>query len=388
MNRRPNKKVPNARVRKTINKRKNNANLRAISQRNRARIRNNFPQVDRTTRFNSRGNSGSTLPQTVRYSAPQQVTRMNKSRIIHREPLGVLLGTQGFNVTTFNINPGLATTFPWLSPQALGYESYKFNALHIEYDHTINEFTGLGRIVMAPDYDSSDSPPTSMIQAEQMVDNVMGAVTRDWKCTLRPRGMGIIGPKRYTRSGALSANEDIKLYDIAQLHVCTSGQTTNAVEIGQLWIVYDVTLFEPQPSQSPNIFLAGQLLNTNGIGATAANLIGTTTVNEGSIVITHVNNVFTVSNLIAGFEYVMLFHLQAATITTTPSIVADNVNIVPQSSLATLNGTTTDAYIMMDFTATNTTGTFTLGGITVVTTPSFADMLIMGSVTSVSGFFN
>jgi len=360
------------------------ARLRSISAQNRARIRLLGRQTNRRGNL-PRGNTIDNLPSLRRYTAPRQMTASNKSRIIHREPLGTLNGSQAFAITTFQINPGLASTFPWLAPQALGYESYKVNRLQIEYKFTTNEFTGLGRVVIAPDYDAADAPPTSMVQAEQMVDNVMGAVAKNWTCTLRPRGIGILGPKRYTRSGALSPNEDIKTYDIAQVHICTSGQSSTD-EIGQLWISYDITLFEPQPSKSSNIFLAGALLNPEGTGATITNLLGTAAEPEGSILITHVNNVFTLSNLIQGQDYWFSFHVQAATITNAPTFATDNVNLNSIGDLTTLNGTTTDAYVFATFSAVASSGQITLGGITVLTTPSLSEILVMGIVPDTTFF--
>jgi len=325
-----------------------------------------------------RGNTFNNLPSNVRYQAPRQVTASNKSRIIHREPLGTVLGSVGFAITTYQINPGLASTFPWLAPQALGYESYKVNKLLIEYKFTTNEFTGLGRIVIAPDYDAADPPPTSITQAEQMTDNAMGAVAKNWTCTLRPRGIGILGPKRYTRSGALQPNEDIKTYDIAQVHICTQGQTNNA-EIGQLWISYDITLFEPQPPQVSNIFLSGNLQNADGTGSVPTNLIGTGTIPSGALEIQHtLNNIF-ISGLVQGYQFLLIFSIKAAVLTNAPTILVD-AGAVLLEGLSTLNGGTTEGYAFYSFTATASEAEFTLGGTTVVTTPSFADIVCMGMV--------
>jgi hypothetical protein len=379
MNRRPNKKALKARVRKTINK--NDQNLRNISARNRARIRL-LGGSRKPTRLRAGRSTQMSLPKTVRYMAPQQTTRMNSTRIKHREPLGVLLGSANFTVTTFNINPGLAATFPWMAPQANGYESYCFNSIHIEYDHTINEFTGLGRIVMAPDYDASDSPPTSMIQAEQFVDNVMGAVTRDWTCTLKPRGTGIIGPQRYTRPGGLSANEDIKLYDVAQVYVCTSGQANNA-EIGQLWIVYDVTLKNPQAIPPIN---SGSLINPTGGGSLTTNILGTGPfVSQGALTISNLLNVVTVTNLIIGQNYMVYIHLVASTLTTSTTVTYTSGGTVLNAAADFYNAGakvfvigTTEQAVISAFTATLTTAVLTLGGLSVDTVPTRDSIYIMG----------
>lgn len=329
-----------------------------------------------------RGRNGPTwdrLPSRMEFTAPRQMTGNNVSRIIHREPLATVNGTVAFAIQTFQINPGLGSVFPWLSAQASGYESYKFNKLTVEYRFTTNEYIGLGRIVIAPDYDSSDSPPTSIIQGEQMTDSVMGAVAKNWDCRLRPRGMGILGPRRFTRSGTLDTNEDIKVYDIAQVHVMTQGQSDGA-EIGQLWLNYDVTLYEPQPVSLQNITSAGSYYNQAGTDSLITDLLGTGIV-EGALVISHALNVVTISNLIVGQVYLFYFHAVAATITTAPSIAfnAGLTVVNANDDLFTLNGGTTHAYAIKQGMCSQSTVTITLGGITVLTTPSRAVLLVCSS---------
>jgi hypothetical protein len=365
MNRRPRIKLPKTRVRKTINR-----ELQQISAQNRARIRllgrQNVPRQRVRNRPNNR--TQMTLPQTVRYRPPIQTTANNKSRIIHREPLGPpLLGSINFRNISYNINPGLQSTFPWLAPQAQGYDSYQFNSLHIEYKHTINEFTGLGRLVIAPDYDSSDSPSTSMVQAEQQADCVFDAVTRDCTCILKPRGMGIIGPKRYTRPGLLPSNVDIKMYDVAQINVCTSGQASDTAEIGQLWVVYDITLFEPQPTDTGDFAQSGVLENATGGNMLVTSLAGSPTLNTGLIQIVPALNVLTISNLIPQQQYILTCGVIAGTVTTQLTITP-TTGFTYDSGFIN-NATTTSSICNQLWTATATTATLTMGGVTVLTGP-------------------
>jgi len=336
----------------------------------------------RNVNRNNRNQSGPMFdPPLNRYSSPSQQTSNNQSRIVHREPLMPLIGSQAFNITTFSLNPGLATTFPWLSNQALGYESYKVNALHVQYRHTTNEFTGKGTIVIAPDYDAADSPPTSIVQAEQMADSVQGACTRDWTCILRPRGIGILGPKRYTRSGALAANEDIKTYDIAQIHICTSGQADDTAEIGQLWIYYDITLSEPQPPSVPNIFLSGSFYNANGAGVLITDILGTG-VSEGSLsVTTDGANSVHIDGVIPGYAYRIYAAVMAGTNTTQMTLTATSggtFDVVAISSVSSL--VTTKNVVSKLILATGPVITIAMGGVTVLTNPSAAVFEISGAI--------
>jgi hypothetical protein len=340
--------------------------------------RRNLPRRNPRMRLPNRNQSGPMFdPPLIRNSPPSQMTANNQSRIVHREPLATLNGSVNFAINTFQINPGLVTTFPWLSAQALAYESYKVNAMHIQYRHTTNEFTGKGSIVIAPDYDAADVAPTSIVEAEQMADAVQGAATRDWTCILRPRGIGILGPKRYTRSGALSANEDIKTYDIAQIHVVTQGQADTA-QIGQLWIYYDITLSEPQPPQVSNVFLAGSLVNATGVGGTITNLPGTNALSEGAIHITHVNNTITASGLVAGFQYRCAFSGAAGTVTSDATVnTFVNATLINNYTTPTANNM---YQFIFSFLANDTVVQFNIGGVTVLTTPTFFGLEIEGMV--------
>jgi hypothetical protein len=319
-------------------------------------------------------------PPLRRFQGPIQNTGNNKSRIVFKEPLktsapqGVLLGSVGFGITTFQINPGLPATFPWLASQASAYESYKVNALMVEYRHTTNEFTGKGSIVIAPDYDADDDPPASMIEAEQMADSVQGACTRDWVCVLKPRGIGILGPKRYTRSTSIGNNQDIKTYDIAQVHVCTSGQA-DASEIGQLWIHYDITLSEPQPTNQFNDSFVGLLSNADGSGASITALMGTDAGATGRIIISVSNNTVTISGLQVGQFYIFHYHVNAATVTT-------QATITPVSGCTFLTTfyvdiKATNSLVEQKFVATSSVAVVTLGGVTVLATPSETLFFVM-----------
>jgi len=50
-------------------------------------------------------------------------------RVQHMERIGTILGSAGFAVNSFVINPGMAATFPWLAAIAQRFESYRFRRL-------------------------------------------------------------------------------------------------------------------------------------------------------------------------------------------------------------------------------------------------------------------
>lgn len=109
--------------------------------------------------------------------------------------------------------------------------------------------------MLIPDYDAADSAPVSELIASAYDDVTEDCPWKDQCCKLRVAAMFPMGPKKFIRTTALSANQDIKTYDAGNLFVGTIDGT--AIPWGKLWIEYDVTLYSPQ-------------LNPAGVGIVAA----------------------------------------------------------------------------------------------------------------------
>jgi len=169
----------------------------------------------------------------------------NGARIVHRELIGTITGSTAFTVAnTFAINPGLATAFPWLSTQAVGWEEYKFNKLRFCY-YTRTTTAVPGSIMLVPDYDASDAAPANEFAAASYAECVEEVPwTLEFSTDLDPRALLEPGNRKYVRTGNLAANLDIKTYDGGNLFVCTVDGS--AVNWGKLWVEYDVEFFKPQ----------------------------------------------------------------------------------------------------------------------------------------------
>jgi len=192
-------------------------------------------------------------------------------RIQHREFIGNVTGTVAFNVTKFVMNPGLVGSFPWLSTIASSWEEYKFRNLKIRYLTRTGSATP-GSVIIAPDYDASDDNPSSETTLATYQDARGDAPWKDMEVKLQR--LDLSGPvkRHFVRNTALAANQDIKLYDVANLFVATTDGT--AVAWGKLWIEYDVEFFVPQLPPSGAVQLRGGLALGNGT-VTKANPFGT-----------------------------------------------------------------------------------------------------------------
>lgn len=192
-------------------------------------------------------------------------------RVMYREYLGDVFThptvAGAFNITSYPINPGLMQTFPWLCTIAQGYEQYIPNGIVFEFKSTSSEYVAtqaLGSVIMATEYDPSDAPFANK------GDMLNAAYTNEAKPSQRilhgvecdPRQ----NPNRifYVRSGyvaSLLSNSDLKDYDIGLFQIATQGGATANLNLGSLYVHYDITFLKEQiyngiPNKGPLNFFS------------------------------------------------------------------------------------------------------------------------------------
>jgi len=279
----------------------------------------------------------------------------------------VIDGSVGFSNIVIPVQPGISTTFPWLSNMAGNWENYKFNKIAFRFvSRSSTSFTG--SVVMAPDYDASDTPPSSYQEMSSFQNAISDAPWKDILCILNPRSTTLVGNSRYIRLGPLSDNEDIKLYDVANLNIAVVGQASAAV-VGELWVEYDIWLQIPQlQSQSlVSDVSAGQYYTSDGIDVT--HLLGTDVIAEdGNVIISPVANTVTLTHLQPGQWYLVNYIIDATTtLTTIPTITIVSGFDVSSEVIQSVTNGTTKAQMTYWMLADSNVAVITLGGLTVVT---------------------
>lgn len=180
-------------------------------------------------------------------------TKQRSFILRHREYLGdVITGaTAAFNIANYNINPGLGTSFPWLSVIAQNFEQYRFHGLIYEFKSTSSDAlnstnTALGSVIMATEYNADSEPFLSKVQMEnkefcnssRQSCSMLHAVECDRSKT--PVS------ELYVRQGELPEGQDLKFTDLGVFSIATVGQQGANVNIGELWVTYEVELLKPQ----------------------------------------------------------------------------------------------------------------------------------------------
>jgi hypothetical protein len=214
---------------------------------------------------------------------PQFNTTRQTNIVCHREYLGDIQGTAGFNNTAYPLNPGMSQTFPWLSSVAGNYQEYRIHGLVFEFRSLITDFVTSGApgvVVMSTNY-NADAP---IYLTKQQMENAEYAVSvkptvnmmHGIECAL---GQTIL-PEKFIRSGSVPSNQDLRLYDLGNFQFAT--QANPIQDLGELWVSYCVEFFKPiLPNDVGGNVLSSHLFRS---GVTTATPLGVTQVfNTGQL---------------------------------------------------------------------------------------------------------
>lgn len=162
----------------------------------------------------------------------------------------IVSGSAGtFSNRTFSINPGLINTFQWLSQIAVNFDEYEFCGLYFEFrtmsvDALNSTNTALGQLIMAVDYNAANPPFSS----KQQMENYEAAVSIKPSQSVRffvecSKALNVL-TDLYVRGGSVPTGQDVRLYDLGLLNVATNGMQASNVNIGELWVCYEVCLWK------------------------------------------------------------------------------------------------------------------------------------------------
>jgi hypothetical protein len=181
--------------------------------------------------------------------------------ITHREFVRDVYGNPAlvnFQNSRLDINPGLSSTFPWLSQLAANYEEYEMNQLMFVYESKISENATstdgqLGSVIMFTDYGADSKIKTSKQQMLQGYGAQDGLCTRDAVHGVECDPSKIHGDgHKYVRVRPLEASSSLNDYDLGIFQLAVSGtpnlngeQLANQI-IGQLYVQYTCKLRKPR----------------------------------------------------------------------------------------------------------------------------------------------
>lgn len=228
--------------------------------------------------YSVRGNSLMSLP--MGNAIPSFGDLRHATVIRHREFIQDITaaGSTVFTNVSFAINPGLVSTFPWLSQLAQCYDQYQFSGLVFEFVSTCSDNSSalpVGSIIMATDYDAADSAYTSKLTMENSQYCVSGKPSCNLTHPIECDPSYTNQPVKYLRGAAQSSGTDIRQYDVGNFQIATVGLSASSGNIGELWVSYEVALIKPQ-LQASNLFRVDHFNLGATWGTTVATGLGTT----------------------------------------------------------------------------------------------------------------
>jgi len=182
-----------------------------------------------------------------RFAGPGRSGR-NSWRFSGSELVGDVSGSVAFATTRYVLNPGIASSFPWLSGEADKWEQYRFHRLTYRYVPRCASTTA-GSVLLSPDYNVRDQPPSDEVEAADTLGAAESSAWSGFKADLNVNAMYPLGPKKMVRTAVVAG--DMNLYDSGAFYVSTTGEA-DASLIGKLWVDYDIELFVPQNSPADN----------------------------------------------------------------------------------------------------------------------------------------
>lgn len=193
------------------------------------------------------------VPAAIGYVAknsPPALSNTRSVRVVRREMAGtctnVAAGYQllplSSSVPGWDINPGCATLFPWLSNFAPCFERYRFHRLRITIIPSQATSTP-GRVYMAVDLDYDDPPATGKMALMGNKHSVEAPVWQSISVDVPASDLHRDMPFKYVNYKQRSANPEPRTAFCGYLQIATDTTQTNC--LFDIWVDYDVEFVDP-----------------------------------------------------------------------------------------------------------------------------------------------
>jgi hypothetical protein len=274
--------------------------------------------------------------------------------IRHREFIGdvfsggtLVSGATTFSPRTFNIVPSNAIIFPWLSAITKNFQQFRFKGLIFAFESKSGNSVSstnaaLGSVIMATDYNVNalKVKETSIVfknkqemEAHEFCTSSVSSCNMIHPIECSPKEQ-ILDHFNILEFNQRLDTDDPKFYVPGILQVATVGQQAINVNLGELWVSYDIELLKTKKDLSKVGFHAQLTGNQNGgyfppTQTTVSETIGFVSVNLTTGVLT-VNS---------GFYGTLRFYV---VLYSPASAITGNMSITPSGNAVASNTIRTD----------------------------------------------
>lgn len=282
----------------------------------------------------------------------------------HREFLGDVISSSTantFKIDSYPINPGLGSTFPWLSGVVgAKFQQYRINGMSFEFrsmsaDALNSTNTALGSVIMSTDYDSADSTFSSKQEMENTEYGVSCKPSTNMMHGIECARAQTPVSELYIRAFDVPTGKDIRLYDLARFSIATTGVQGTNVNLGELWVSYDVDVFKAIeqvpgyliPFSQYGLFTASA---TAPLGATRSQLLTTGANNSIALTLDENKISWPVDIQVGSVYHVQWQVLGSAAAITPPAFTAGNGMYINGNTIWKTSGSQTvkDCFIHAD----------------------------------------
>lgn len=215
-------------------------------------------------------------------AVPQFNVNQRSTRVRHREYIADVTSSASpgaFSVTPYSINPAIQATFPWLASVAANYEEYRIHGMIFEFktmsaDALNSTNTALGNVIMATQYNVL---APDFVNKQQMENYEFGCSTKPSNSLMhaiecQPAETPV--KNLFTRISNVSGS-DLRLYDFGKFYIATNGLQAASVNLGELWVSYDIELYKPRLTNGRTLM---DHVKSDGTGVSGAAYFGSSPV--------------------------------------------------------------------------------------------------------------
>lgn len=184
-----------------------------------------------------------------------------------------------FQVQNYFLNPGQATTFPWLSQIAQNFEEWVCEGMYFEFrsmsaDALNSTNTALGQVIMATNYNALNANFSSKQTMENYEGGISSKPSKNMMFFVECARNQTVLDDLYVRPGPTPAGQDQRFYDLGNFQIATNGMQGTSVNLGELWVCYQISLRKPKMYTALGF---GNLIHDNTrTGCSSASPLGTT----------------------------------------------------------------------------------------------------------------
>lgn len=153
--------------------------------------------------------------------------------------------------TYVKLNPGNKAAFPWLGSIAENFQEYRWEGLCFTFksmsgNALTSTDTSLGSVILSTNYDPVQSPPSTKAEMENMEFANSGKPSQTIKHFIECAKSQTPLTNLYVASQKLAPQGDQRFYNFGTFNIATQGLQGSQVNVGELWVSYQVRLFKPQ----------------------------------------------------------------------------------------------------------------------------------------------